>query len=202
MARFAAGDAAAFEQLYRRHERGLYRFVQRLLGHAAPGQVDEVFQDTWMRLIDGRERWQAGPARLRTWLYTLAHHRAIDCLRRSGREVPAEAGDAADERLPWEPAGEAWSGWPAPPAAGTGDGRAEDQAFWRAAGRRLVDCLETLPLAQRTAFLLHHEEGLSLGELAAALAVGHETAKSRLRYAMSKLRACMGAYLPAAEVPR
>ncbi len=45
-------------------------------------------------------------------------------------------------------------------------------------------------------FLLHHEDGLSLDELAAALELGFETAKSRLRYAMTKLRTCMGAYLP------
>jgi RNA polymerase sigma-70 factor (ECF subfamily) len=49
---------------------------------------------------------------------------------------------------------------------------------------------------QRSAFLLHHEDGLALDELARTLDVGFETAKSRLRYAMSKLRTCMGAYLP------
>jgi DNA-directed RNA polymerase specialized sigma24 family protein len=53
-----------------------------------------------------------------------------------------------------------------------------------------------LPAAQRAVFLLHHEDGLSLDELARALDLGFETAKSRLRYAMNKLRSCMGAYLP------
>ena len=77
--------------------------------------------------------------------------------------------------------------------------QAEDLAFWRAAGQRLLDCLEGLPLAQKSAFLLHHEDGLSVDELARALEVGFETAKTRLRYAMSRLRACMGAYLPAQE---
>ena len=71
-----------------------------------------------------------------------------------------------------------------------------DQAFWRAAGRKLLDCLDELPAAQKTVFLLHHEDGLSVDELAQALELGFETAKSRLRYAMRKLRACMGAYLP------
>ena len=50
-------------------------------------------------------------------------------------------------------------------------------------------------------FLLHHEDGLTLDELARSLELGFETAKSRLRYAMTKLRACMGAYL-APESPR
>jgi DNA-directed RNA polymerase specialized sigma24 family protein len=74
---------------------------------------------------------------------------------------------------------------------------AEDRAFWRAAGQRLLDCLEELPLAQKTAFLMHHDDELPVGDLAQALGVGFETAKTRLRYAMAKLRTCMGAYLPA-----
>ena len=68
-------------------------------------------------------------------------------------------------------------------------------AFWRRAGEKLLDCLEQLPLPQRSAFLLHHDDGLTLDEVAHALEVGFETAKTRLRYAMSKLRTCMGAYL-------
>ena len=65
----------------------------------------------------------------------------------------------------------------------------------RRAGERLLVCLEQLPLPQRSAFLLHHDDGLALDEVASALEVGFETAKTRLRYAMKKLRTCMGAYL-------
>jgi len=135
-------------------------------------------------------------ATFRTWLFTLAHNRAIDRLRQSGREVSLDS-TADGEREPWQPAADAqaWQAWPAAAAAST----AEDQAFWRAAGQRLLDCLETLPAMQRSAFLLHHEDGLALDELARTLEVGFETAKSRLRYAMAKLRACMGAYLPARQ---
>ena len=56
-----------------------------------------------------------------------------------------------------------------------------------------------LPLPQKAAFLLHHDDELTVDELAQALGVGFETAKSRLRYGLAKLRTCMGAYLPAAE---
>jgi RNA polymerase sigma factor (sigma-70 family) len=193
MRAFALGDATAFEHLYARHQAALYRFVRRLLGQAGAAQADEVFQDTWLRVVKARESWAPQGARFRTWLFTLGHHRAVDCLRRSGREVSTEADD--DAAAPWEPAsaGAAWALWP---AAAPAPGGTEDQVFWRAAGRRLLDCLDTLPVAQRTVFLLHHEDGMALDELARALEVGFETAKSRLRYAMSKLRTCMGAYLP------
>lgn len=193
MQAFAAGDARAFEQLYARHEAALYRFVRRLLGSACAAQADEVFQDTWMRVIDARTRWAPQGARFRTWLFTLGHHRAVDCLRRSGRELSVDAPGGG----PWEPDGDPWAQWP---DARSADARGvDDQAFWRAAGQRLLDCLDGLPAAQKTVFLLHHEDGLPLAELAAALELGFETAKSRLRYAMSKLRTCMGAYLPGGQ---
>ena len=185
-----AGDARAFERLYARHEAALYRFVRRLLGSTLAAQADEVFQDTWMRVLQARDRWAPQGASFRTWLFTLAHHRAVDLLRRSGREVSSDA-FADEDGIPWEPQGsEAWQLWPAPAAA-----PADDAAFWRRAGERLLGCLEQLPVAQRSAFLLHHEDGLSLDEVARALEVGFETAKTRLRYAMAKLRTCMGAYL-------
>ena len=196
MTAYAGGDARAFEQLYARHHAGLYRFVRRLLGSALNAQTDEVFQDTWLRVVQSRARWEPQGATFRTWLYTLAHHRVIDMLRRSGREVSIDA-HSDDGDAPWEPDTAAWQQWPAPAGAAS---HTEELAFWRRAGEKLLACLEQLPLPQRSAFLLHHDDGLALDEVASALEVGFETAKTRLRYAMSKLRTCMGAHLaPLAE---
>jgi RNA polymerase sigma factor (sigma-70 family) len=185
---------SAFEALYARHQAGLYRFVRRLLGPALAAHVDEVFQDTWLKVVQSRQQWSPQGATFRTWLYTMAHHRVIDVWRRSGREVSATTEGEADE--PWEPSaadGVAWQHWPAPLSAQAS--HSEDLVFWRRAGQRLLDCLDQLPLSQRSAFLLHHEDGLAFAEVAQALEVGFETAKTRLRYALSKLRTCMGAYL-------
>jgi RNA polymerase sigma factor (sigma-70 family) len=189
MTAYARGDVAAFERLYARHQAGLYRFVRRLLGPTLAAQADEIFQDTWLRVVNHRATWQPQGASFRTWLYTLANHRVIDVWRRSGREVSA----SMDNDEPWEPvtSDAAWQQWPAAATAT----RQDDIAFWRRAGERLLTCLEHLPLAQRSAFLLHHDDELPLAEVAKTLDVGFETAKTRLRYAMSKLRTCMGAYL-------
>lgn len=193
MRAWSRGDARAFEALYQRHQGALYRFVRRVLGREAATQADEVFQDTWQRVIQARERWAPQGASFRTWLFTLAHHRAIDCLRKSGRELSVDDSVASDD-----PPDDPWAQWPAADTAAPGTvADPADQAFWRAAGERLLHCLEGLPVAQRAAFLLHHEDGLSVDEIARALDLGFETAKSRLRYAMGKLRQCMGAYLPA-----
>jgi RNA polymerase sigma-70 factor (ECF subfamily) len=141
-------------------------------------------------VVHARGRWQPQGATFRTWLFTLAHHRAVDVLRRSGREVTA-AGNEDGGAPPWQPDAVAWQHWPAPAQAAGGD----ELAFWRRAGERLLQCLDQLPVAQRSAFLLHHDDGLALADVARVLDVGFETAKTRLRYAMGKLRACMGAYL-------
>ena len=190
MRQFCAGDGRAFHTLYTRHEKPLYRYVRRVLGAGLVTQVDEVFQDTWMKLVDARDSWQPREnASFKTWLYTLAHHRAVDILRKSGREVSADEGWADDD------AKSAWQQWPAATAE-----QPEQKAFWNKAGQQLLHCLEGLPALQRAAFLLHHEDGFSLEEMTQVLNAEFETVKSRLRYALSKLRTCMGAHLqPLAE---
>jgi RNA polymerase sigma-70 factor (ECF subfamily) len=194
MLAYAGGDTAAFDVLYARHEGALFRFVRRLLGVRLAAEVDEVFQETWVRIITARDSFSPQGAAWRTWAFTIAHNLAMDRLRASGRQsfVPMhdddEGGDAAQRfgrRLLND------QGQPVDAAHPS----AEDMAFWRSAGRRLLDCLNELPEDQRAAFLLHQEEGFTVEAMAAALDVGFETVRSRLRYGLKKLRGCMERYL-------
>jgi RNA polymerase sigma factor (sigma-70 family) len=191
MLAYAGGDAAAFDALYARHEAALYRFVRRLLGARLAAQADEVFQDAWLRIVTARGSFVPQGAAWRTWAFTIAHNAAMDRLRVAGREVSMEREGEDDEPLDWLMA-----------HLGQVSPSSEDQAFWRAAGARLLHCLDALPEAQRAAFLLHHEDGASVEDLAQRLALPFETAKSRLRYALRKLRGCMGEYLLALEPAR
>jgi RNA polymerase sigma factor (sigma-70 family) len=184
MCAYARGDGKAFDRLYEKHRTGLFRFVRRLLGGAASGHVEEVFQDTWLRVVQSREGWAPQGATFRTWLFTLAHHRAVDLLRRRGYEVVAngggdEVGSGDEPEFP--------SMLSAP--------RADVVVFWRQAGQQLLHCVDQLSPTQRNVFMLHFDEGLSLAEAACVLDVGFETAKARLRYAMGKLRTCMEPYV-------
>jgi RNA polymerase sigma factor (sigma-70 family) len=188
MRAYAAGDVQAFEALYNRHETGLFRFVRRLLGSALAAQADEVFQDTWTRIIAARGTFSPRGAAWRTWAFTIAHNAAMDRLRLGGREVSLEPGFDTGEPLDWLSS-----------VIDEKQVSVEDEAYWRAAGRQLLQCLDTLPAPQRAAFLLHHEDGASVEELARHLGLPFETAKSRLRYALQKLRGCMGAYLQPGE---
>jgi len=194
MLAYAQGDAAAFDVLYARHEGGLFRFVKRLLGARLAAQADEVFQDTWVRIISARESFSPQGATWRTWAFTIAHNLAMDRLRVSGREVALDAhADDDSDPIPTLDRG----------VRGAVDAAAhpsaEELAFWRAAGRRLLACLDELPPEQRAAFLLHHEDGLTVEALAASLEIGFETVRSRLRYGLQKLRACMERYLSVLE---
>jgi RNA polymerase sigma factor (sigma-70 family) len=194
MLAYAQGDAAAFDVLYARHEGGLFRFVKRLLGARLAAQADEVFQDTWVRIISARESFSPQGATWRTWAFTIAHNLAMDRLRVSGREVTldAHADDDSDPVPTLERGVRGAVDAAAHPSA-------EELAFWRAAGRRLLACLDELPTDQRAAFLLHHEDGLTVEALASSLEIGFETVRSRLRYGLQKLRACMERYLAVLE---
>ena len=177
MLAYAAGDAAAFDALYARHKGGVYRYMLRHCGHA--GVADELFQDVWMNVIRARASYVPS-AKLTTWLYRIAHNRLIDHWRATGHIELVSHGPDDDTDDPLD----------ALPAA-PGD-EPEVRASAREAARRLKAAFATLPAAQREAFLLHQEGGLELAEVAALTGTGVETVKSRIRYAIAKLRTELG----------
>jgi RNA polymerase sigma factor (sigma-70 family) len=173
MLAYAGGDAGAFESLYGKHKGGLYRFVLRSV--KARGEAEELFQDVWMRVIEARGRYTP-QAKFSTWLYTIAHNRLVDHWRAKGLTLVS----LDDEE----------SGAPEP-VAGPG-AEPERTTIARQTLERLAGAIAALPLAQREAFLLHQEGGLTAAEIAAATGTHEEAAKSRLRYAMNKLREAIG----------
>jgi RNA polymerase sigma-70 factor (ECF subfamily) len=170
MLAYRAGDAAAFDALYARHRGGVFRYLRRQTRNAAV--AEELFQDVWMRLIDARARYEP-QAKFSTWLYTIAHNRLMDHFR-SGRRAALVSYDDADDPPP-EPVADT----PQP----------EETLARKQDAARLLAAIDALPAAQREAFVLQQEGDLSVEEIAAATRVNRETAKSRLRYAMAKLRA-------------
>ena len=176
MLAYARGEAAAFDALYARHKGPVYRYVLRHCGNA--GLADEIFQDIWMNVIRVRATY-APTAKFTTWIYTLAHNRIVDHWRANGAAKLVSIDDDADESTR-----DAVESLPARPDA-------EPQARFAQGelGARLKAALAGLPAAQRDAFLLQQEGGLSLMEIAELTGVGTETVKSRLRYATAKLRA-------------
>lgn len=179
MLRYRKGDARAFEVLYGRHKAPLYRYLQRTCRNKET--ANDLFQEVWGKVIASRERYEVR-AQFATFLYRIAHHCVIDHFRRAAHRYEgavdnpqelAEALPAADHQRPELVASE---------------------VQLRADFRRALDAL---PAEQRDVFVLYEETGLSLEEIGKVTGVAMETAKSRLRYAVSKLRAALKQHQPA-----
>src|SRR5215212_11374205 len=166
MVAYRGGNAGAFESLYARHRTRLFRFVLRSIKVRAV--AEELYQEIWMRVIEARGTYTP-KARFTTWLFTIAHNHLVDHWRKRGLTLVALDGE------------EIASGSPDP----------ADHAQARESLARFAAALEALPALQREAFLLHEEGGLSVAEIAEATACNAETAKSRVRYALAKLKAAV-----------
>lgn len=170
MLAYRDGDAGAFDVLYARHRGGTYRYLLRQCRNAA--LAEELFQDVWMNLIRARAGYTV-QARFTTWLYRIAHNRLVDHFRRHDKDAVSLDDDNA------MPVAEPEATRSADPAVG---------AESRAQAAQLLALLGSLPAEQREAFVLQHEGGMSVEEIAETTGVTRETAKSRLRYALAKLR--------------
>jgi RNA polymerase sigma-70 factor (ECF subfamily) len=167
MARYAQGDANAFDQLYRRHRGPLYRYVLRLA--PARADADEIFQEVWMAVIQGRARYTP-TARFTTFLFTIAHRRIADRLRQAARRPRGQMPE------------DVFDGGPGPQAL------MENAAL----GAALAKAVAGLSHEHREAFLLRLEGELSVEEIAQVTGVPFETAKSRLRATNRVLREKLG----------
>lgn len=168
MVAYARGDLRAFDTLYARSRGMLYRYILRSVADRAV--ADELFQETWSRLIAARERYRI-EAKFTTWLLQIAHNLVVDHFRRSRPQAGAEETETVMRELD-------------APESDRPD-RALSDFEER---RRLQVALDALPTEQREAFVLRMESGLGLAEIAQLTGTGQETVKSRLRYAFAKIR--------------
>jgi len=178
MLRYREGDVRAFEVLYQRHKAPLYRYLLRL-SHS-PETANDLFQEVWGKLIASRERYEVR-AQFNTFLFRIAHNCAMDHFRRAGSSRANATTDIDElaEQLPGAPTD-----------------RPESQAAASQLQEDFSQALDALPAEQRNAFVLYEESGLSLEEIGKASGVSMETAKSRLRYAVAKLRTALGKHRP------
>lgn len=168
MSRYREGDVAAFETLYRRHKDPLFRYLLRHCRERAA--AEDVFQEVWGKIIRSRDNYRP-TAKFTTFLYHVAHNCFIDHIRRNKRH-----GDTTNI---------------APDSRPDGGDCPETLVEKSLARRRLDAALSVLPDEQRDVFLLYEEAGLTLDEIATVTDCKRETAKSRLRYAVRKLRAAL-----------
>ena len=166
MGRFASGDYAAFESLYGRHKDAVYRYFLRATD---PASAADGHQETWSRVVARRREYQ-GRGNFRAYLFTIAHNVLVDQFRRQPRETVSDV-QAVAEVSP------------------------ERDAVALESTERLNSLIAALPNAQREALIMHKEAGLTIREIARVTGITEEGVKSRLRYAMAKLRRGMRDYV-------
>ena len=179
MLRYKDGDIAAFEVLFTRYL-GLKKYISFKLNIFDPEVADEVFQETWERIINARQRYEAN-ASFRAYFETILrnvtasrYRKAVnkENLHLSGSQSSTD--DSEDELL---------DGLVDEKDPGT-----ENRSFITQCVDLLKKAIATLPDEQRESLLLKIESGISLEEIAAITGVNRETTKSRLRYGLNKLR--------------
>jgi len=164
----AATDPDAMEVIYDRHAAAVYSLAYRIV--ASRAAADDVCQEAFMAVWRSGGSYDATLGSVRSWLLTIAHHRAIDAIRRASRREQHQVGD---ERA--------------------ADVVAADDDTERAALRRTESddtrlLLDRLPAEQRRVIELAFYSGFSHAEIAAALELPLGTVKGRMRLGLEKLR--------------
>jgi RNA polymerase sigma-70 factor (ECF subfamily) len=178
MLQYAGGDMSAFERLYARHKTALYRYLHRV---CRDGELaNDVFQETWGKVIDGRGRYEARTP-FKPWLFRIAHNCAVDHLRRLNRWAAREGTDIDEVAELMEDSAQQ---------------RPEQQLSTDQFVAEFQGALDDLPDEQRAVFVMHEESGLALADIATVVNCNAETAKSRLRYAIRKLRQALSKFDP------
>lgn len=184
MADYVGGDAEAFRLLYSRYETSLYRYLYN--GCQNESQALELFQDIWMRVVKSKECYDAsGAAPFNAWLFRIAKNRLIDTYR---QQASSALDQSSDDKLHADPdtlqheqfsSSDTWARIALTP---------EQIAHAAQNSETLRDALHRLPAHQREAIMLKHIAGMNLKEIAQFQGEALQTVKSRLRYAMVKLR--------------
>jgi len=182
MLRYRDGDVRAFELLVTRHRKALFNFILRFVRDTA--QAEDVTQETFLRLVKGADAYER-QAKFTTWLYTIARNLCVDASRRgkhrkaASLDAPLGDDDGAGSLLDFLPDG----------SAGV-----DRQAQSRELGLRLRQAIEALPDEQREIFLLREVADLQFNEIANVVGCPENTVKSRMRYALEKLREALEEY--------
>lgn len=178
MAAYQRGDLGAFDALVTRHERPLWNFLRRSVRDAA--MAEDLLQETFMRVVKSAPRWRP-EAKFSTWLYTLARNLCIDHARRAVFRKTASLDGRGGER-------DSGSMPPLRDRLDVGDRGAETATANRQLAARIDAAVDALPEAQREVFLMREVLCMPFAEIAVALSENPATIKSRMRYALERLR--------------
>jgi len=181
MARYQQGDVAAFAELVSRHEKRLWNFVRRFVADSAT--AEDLLQEVFLRVVRNTADWQPS-AKFSTWLFTIARNLCTDNARRGA----LRKADSLDET---PGAGRDDSGPRRLDKLASPGGNAEKAALDREIAARIDAAVAELPVEQREVFLMREVMDMSFAEIATATKTREPTVKSRMRYALERLRVAL-----------
>ncbi|MFG6416505.1 RNA polymerase sigma factor [Roseateles sp. DC23W] len=161
------GEREAFDELVARWQLPLWRYARQLAG--SDSAADDATQDVWLRVLRGIARLREG-AKLRPWLFGIAHRVLMNRLREQYRTPLVPEGDADLEALPAD----------------------DDTLQLETDLAALRDGLARLPALECEVLTLFYLQQLSLDEVSQVLVVPVGTVKSRLHRARRLLRLQLG----------
>jgi RNA polymerase sigma-70 factor (ECF subfamily) len=181
MAAYQKGDIAAFAELVSRHEMRLWNFVRRFVADSAT--AEDLLQEVFFRVVRSTAEWHPS-AKFSTWLYTIARNLCTDNARRGAfrkaDSLDQTPGTSRDDSGPHRI-----------DKVAAPDGNAEKAAMNREIATRVDQAVASLPVEQREVFLMREVMDMSFAEIATATKTSEPTVKSRMRYALERLRSAL-----------
>lgn len=187
MGRYRRGEVRAFEVLLGRHRRAVFNFIYRYVHDAA--QAEDLMQETFLRVIKGSASYEE-QSKFTTWLYTIARNLCVDASRRAKHrraqslDAPIDASEGGATLLDM-----------------TADrrGQVDRAVIGKQLGEQIQQAVEALVEEQREVFVMREVLNLSFKEIADIVGVSENTVKSRMRYALEKLRGALDEYRDLAQ---
>jgi len=168
------GNEKAFEEIFRRHKKGVYNYIYRYTGNQE--DTEEIFQDVFIKLHRASPDYKP-TAKFTTWLFTIVRNLCIDNHRKKRLRHNVSLDDTEEDTA--RPLHEVLaSPEPAP------ESLSSDSEI----GRVLEGILSKINEDQREVFLMRERAGLKFEEIAEVVGVSVNTVKSRMRYAMENLK--------------
>ena len=176
MVQYQRGEVRAFEILLQRHRRPVYNFILRFVGDKET--AEDLLQEAFLRVIKGADAYKR-QAKFTTWLYTIARNLCVDQSRRrkhrkhASLDAPMSSSEDSSTLLDVLPSSEMAS-----------DRKSVNKELHATMQRAIAALSEE----QREVFLMREFLDLPFKQIADVVGVPENTVKSRMRYALEKLR--------------
>ena len=188
MTAYQGGEVRAFEVLLARHRKPVFNYILRFIGDRET--AEDLLQEAFLRVIKGVDAYKR-QAKFTTWLYTIARNLCVDQTRRrkhrrhASLDAPMDASEDAGTLLEVLPGGEMAS-----------DRKTVNKQLYA----RMQKAIAELSEEQREVFLMREFLDLSFKQIGEVVGVPENTVKSRMRYALEKLRLDLDDYKDLAKV--